>query len=237
MITIYTLAFNEDVFLQYMIDHYKNKFPNCKMVLYDNQSNDKTKEIAINNGCEVIYFDTNNEIDDQKFIQMKNNCWKSATTDWVLVCDVDELLNINAEELQKENDNGTTIIRAEGWNMVNMQDNYDFANIKHGTRVPQYDKAYLFKRSEISDINYSIGGHTYNPNGRIKLSDNAYKLYHYKCINPDYLVKRFKWTAQRLSELNKRNGWGTYWLNNSDENIKAGFYSGREAAKNNKIIE
>jgi len=236
MISIFTMAYNEDVFLQFMIDHYKTKFPQCSITLFDNQSTDRTKEIALKNGCNVIDFNTNNQIDDYKITNLKNNCWKKSNTDWVLVCDPDELLNIDEEQLKTEAAKGTTIIRSEGWNMVNMADNFDFANIKHGTRVSQYDKAYLFNKNQIKEINYSCGAHRHSAMGNIRYSENIYPLYHYKCINPDYLVQRFKWTATRLSDINKRAGMGTYWLESSEENIKAGFYNGREAAKNNKII-
>lgn len=235
MITVYTLAYNEEVFLQYMIDHYRKRFPGCHIIVNDNQSTDHTKEIALANNCEVVYFDTNNQIDDAKITNLKNNCWKQAKTDWVLVCDVDELLNINEEQLKTESAVGTTIIRSEGWNMVNMKDNYDFVNIKHGCRVSQYDKSYLFKKSEIININYSVGAHHANPQGRNQTSQNIYKLYHYKCINPDYLVERFKWTAARMSQLNIKNGWGIYWLNQTEESIRAGFNGGRTGAI--KIID
>ena len=56
MITVYTMAYNEEVFLQYMIDHYRSKFPNCHIVVYDNQSTDRTIEIALRNNCEVQNF-------------------------------------------------------------------------------------------------------------------------------------------------------------------------------------
>ena len=234
MITVYTLAYNEEVFLQYMIDHYRSRFPNCHIVVNDNESTDNTRAIALKNNCEVVWFDTNNEINEHKITNLKNNCWKTSKTDWVLVCDVDELLDINEQQLKEEESKGATIVRSEGWNMVNMEDNYDFDNIKHGTRVPQYDKSYLFNHKYIQEIHFCAGCHGASPQGTVKYSDNVYKLYHYKCINPDYLVKRFAWTAKRLSEMNKRCGMGTYWLN-TEENIRAGFNNGREGARQNKV--
>jgi len=236
MITVYTMAYNEEVFLQYMIDHYRSRFPNCHIVLYDNESTDKTAQIAQNSNCEVRIFKTNNCVDDILITDLKNSCWKDAKTDWVLICDIDELLNINEQELKSEADQGFTIIRSEGWNMVNLEDNYDFANIKHGTRVPQYDKSYLFNKSQIKHMNYSAGCHASGPIGNAKYSNNIYKLWHYKCINPDYLVERYRVTANRLSDRNKKLGMGTYWLNQTEESVRAGFNGGREGARPNKII-
>ncbi len=236
MITVHCIAFNEEVFLQYMIDHYRSKFPGCNIVIHDNESTDSTVDIAKNNNCKIVPFMTNNRHDDASMTVLKNNCWKSSITDWILVCDPDELLDINEEQLKKEESLGVTIIKSEGWNMVNMEDNYDFANIKYGTRVPQYDKSYLFNKKYISDINYSAGCHGCTPIGSVKRSDTAYKLYHYHCINPDYLVARYQWTAKRLSQANIQNGMGTYNIK-TEEEIRAAYEGGRSQARGNKVKE
>lgn len=210
MITIYTMAFNEEVFLQYMIDHYRERFPNCNIVLYDNESTDNTVNIAKLNNCKIINFSTNNEIDDDKIKKLKNNCWKSSNTDWVLICDLDELLDINQESLKKEEENGATIIRSEGWTMVNMEDNLDLKNIKHGYRSQSetaYDKCMLFNKKYINEINYLPGAHQCSPKGNVKYG-NIYKMYHYRFINPDIEVKKYFSTIERLSEDNKRCGMG-----------------------------
>lgn len=227
---LFVMAYNEELFLQYMIDHYRKNFPGCFITVYDNQSTDRTAEIARLNNCEVLEFNTNNQIDDFKTRELKNNCWKGANTDWVLVCDVDELLDINEEQLKKEELNGTTIIKSIGFNMVNMNDDYNFDNIKYGTRVPQYDKYYLFSKKNINEILYQCGGHSASPRGNIKLSETAYKLYHYKGIHPDYLIARFKWTAKRLSQNNIKHGMGLYWLNVPEEKIRADFECARQGA-------
>ena len=93
-ITIYTIAYNESILIKFMIEHYRSRFPNCHIIVYDNYSTDNTVEIASALGCEIRYFDTNNQIFDNKYLELKNNFWRDAQTDWVLVCDVDELLNI-----------------------------------------------------------------------------------------------------------------------------------------------
>jgi glycosyltransferase involved in cell wall biosynthesis len=195
-----------------MLNHYKSRFPECNFVLYDNYSTDKTNEIAKNNGCEIIMYDTNNQVDDQKLTHLKNNCWKNAKTDWVLVCDVDELLEINADNLKKEEEKNVTIINSIAYNMVNMEDNFDFANIKYGSRCPPYDKRLLFNKKFIQEINYCPGGHMCSPIGVAKYSDSEYTLYHHNGYNIEYLIFRHLETAKRLSALNKRNGWGFQYL-------------------------
>ena len=73
MITIYSLAYNEELLLQFMIDHYKERFPSCKIIIYDHMSTDKTVEIAKLNNCEVRTFDTGGKIDDNKYLEIKKN--------------------------------------------------------------------------------------------------------------------------------------------------------------------
>jgi glycosyltransferase involved in cell wall biosynthesis len=212
MITIYTITYNESVFLQFFIDHYRSRFPNCNIIVYDNESTDNTRDIALKNGCEVLDYKTNNQIDDDKLRNVKNNCWKSAKTDWVCVCDADECLNINEQELKEEEANGITMIKAEGWNMVNMEDNYDLANIKYGSRCSPYDKFIIFNKKHIKEINYCHGAHSCSPIGISKKSDKKYLLYHYKDINPDYVYNRHVLYTNRMSDINKKNGWGAHYL-------------------------
>lgn len=231
MITIHTMAFNEGILLQFMIDHYRSRFSGCNIVVYDNESTDNTAEIALKNNCEVYPHITHGLVDDLKLRELKNNCWKTARTDWVLVCDVDELLDINTAQLEQEQNIGTTIIRSEGYNMVNMEDNFDFTNIKYGSRCSPYDKSYLFNRKVVHEINYEAGGHRANPIGQIKHSDTVYKLYHYNCINIEYNVARHILTAQRIGDVNRRNGWGLQYLVSPEEKRAAMLYSRTYATK------
>lgn len=213
-----------------MIDHYRKRFPNCHIVVYDNESTDQTITIAKNNNCEIISYNTNNQISDSKYLEIKNNCWKSAKTDWVLVCDVDELLNITEDQLKEEDNSGITIIKSEAYNMINMYDNFDLVNIKHGSRCSPYDKSYLFKKSVISEIRYSPGCHSCSPLGIVRFGKQPYKLYHYKCINPDFHAARYKDYAGRLSAENIRNGWGSHY-SQDEQAIKNGYVIWRAGAE------
>lgn len=210
MITIFIMAYNEEKILQFMIDHYRSNFSDCNIILKDNESTDNTRQIAINNGCQVIDYKTGGKIDDFELIDLKNNCWKQATTDWVLVCDPDELLFINQEQLIDEELNGTTIIKSEGYDLINMSDNYDLQNIKYGSRDINFDKLCLFNKKSINDIHYQCGSHVSNPIGNIQYSKSSYKLCHFKFIHVDYLINKFRFTSERISENNKKHGMGSY---------------------------
>lgn len=227
MITIYTIAYNEEVMLPYFIKWYRERFPDCKIVIYDNYSTDNTEKIALENNCEIIKFDTGNEFRDDIHMQIKNNCWKDAKTDWVITCDTDELLNIDANDLKKEQSQGTTIIKTLGWNMVNLNNEIIFEEIKHGFIHIHQSKKILFNKSKVKEMNYDAGAHNIRPKGVILYSEKVYNLCHFKYLSENYLVERYKTLNSRLSQINKRNGWGTHY-NIAEENLRASFENSKK---------
>lgn len=222
MITIYTITYNEELLIQFMIDHYRSRFPNCHIVVHDNSSTDNTVEIAKQNNCEVITYNSNNSLNDRLHMEIKNNCWKSAKTDWVLMCDLDELLDINEKQLKTEAEMGNSKIKSEGWTMINMENNLNIAGIDHAVRESQYDKDLLFNKKLVKEINYGAGAHRTDSLGYIKYSQ-PYKLYHYKYLNLDVEIEKSLLTGKRLSEENRNNGWGLYTLRTREEIIE--FYT------------
>lgn len=214
--------------IQFMIDHYRERFPGCRIVVYDNMSTDNTVKIALAKGCEVISYDTNNQLQDSRYIKIKNNCWKDAKTDWVLVCDLDELLDINAKELKMEESSGTSIVKTKGYDMVTLDDNLDLAGIKYGERDTGEDKFCLFNKKFISEINYDIGCHSCNPAGTIRYSERVYKLYNYCYINYETTVERYKVYRARISPKDIRNGCFSY--SETPEEIRALYTEARNQA-------
>lgn len=230
-LTIYTLTFNESLLIQFMIDHYRSRFPNCHIVVYDNSSTDDTVEIAKRNHCEIRHYETHNTLNDLIHMQIKNTCWKDAKTDWVLVCDLDELLDINMHDLKEEDFSGKTIIKSECWHMINLENNYDVSSMKHGYRDADdqiYDKCLLFNKKYIKEINYEEGAHVCNPVGHVKLG-KTYKMYHYKYINVEREVAKCRLTAERMSEINKKNNWG-FQASHAEEKIRANFEAKRRTS-------
>jgi hypothetical protein len=217
MLTIYTITYNEELMIEFFINHYREKFPNCKIVIYDNYSTDNTVNIAKKYNCDIKYFDSNNQISETKYLEIKNNCWKESTTDWVIVCDCDELVNISQDKLKIEELKGSTIINFEGYDMINLSKDIDLYKIKNGVRNKMYDKRILFNKKNINEINYEAGCHTCNPIGDVLYSKEVYKLFHYKYLSEDYLISRYKLFSSRLSEENKKNKWGTHYIKQENE--------------------
>lgn len=199
MITVYTVTYNEELMIQFMIDHYRTRFPSCRIVIYDSISADNTVKIAYANSCEVRTFDHYGRFEESRHVNIKNNCWKDSLTDWVLMCDLDELLDINLEQLKMEEDLGTSMVRSEAYDMVDMEDKLDIAGIKYGARADPQDKSYLFNKKYIKEINYASGCHSCNPEGKIVHSKKAYKLYHYCFINYNVTVERYRVYRARMN--------------------------------------
>ena len=50
-----------------------------------------------------------------------------------------------------------------------------------------------FDRTKITDINFTLGAHTADPKGNVKLSEKEYFIYHYKHLGYEY----YKFTHMR----------------------------------------
>jgi len=211
-VTICTLTYNEEHMIEFFINHYRKMFPDCIIKIFDNYSTDKTVEIAKSFNCEVFYFMSEegvNALDDREFIKIKDNEWKTSTTDWVIACDSDELLQITQDELIEEEKNGVNIIRSEGWHMINNINNIiDLENMEYGWQDWIYSKKILFNKKYISEINYAHGCHTCKPVGvNIKESQNKYPLLHYKFLSKEYSLKRRDLHNERWSKWNTEVMW------------------------------
>jgi len=204
MITVYTIAYNEEFMLPFFIKWYRERFPDCRIVVYDNESIDNTVGIAYENNCEVVFYSTNDTLSDSKYLEIKNNCWKSANTDWVIVCDVDELLDITPEMLNTDQ----TLFKSKGYNMCNVDNTSNVLDIKYGIESSAYDKTICFNKKYIKEINYDPGCHSCKPKGDVIYTTKTPKLLHMKFINEDLLAEKYKSYKSRLSAENLKNNWG-----------------------------
>jgi hypothetical protein len=214
MVTVHLITYNEELMIEFFVKHYRKLFPNCIIKVYDNYSTDDTVKIAENLGCQINYYDSNNKLSDSKFLEIKNNCWKDSETDWVVVCDCDELISITEEELINESNNGVTLFKFDAYNMVNTEETLNLDEMTLGFRDSIWDKTLLFNKSKINEINYQPGCHICHPNGDVKYSTNIYKILHYKYLGVEYTVSRYKMFADRLSDENKRMGWSYHYAEN-----------------------
>jgi hypothetical protein len=215
----FIICWNEIETIHLTIKHYK-RFCD-KITIYDNHSDDGTAEKAKELGCDVVKFGIKGVLDDTEYLQVKNLCWKSSTADWVIVCDADEILDINLRTLHMAKNNGYTIFNTYGWNVFSNDMPVDsFYDITAGVFDKDFSKKVIFNPKEVKSINYVYGCHVSNPKGNLRYYPEKITLFHYRNIGGvDRLIKRHNQYRSRLSAKNKRMGLGCHYMYNDDRRI------------------
>lgn len=208
MIDIYLLCYNEVQILPFVVNHYRKNLPNSKIIIYDNYSTDGSDQVALDLGCEVRKFDTQNSFNDRIHMELKNNIWKEKSdNDWVFVADMDELIEITEDQLKEENDKGITILKTAGKTFVGPREGFNLEMLTYGIDDGGHSKKSCFKRTEIAEINYAPGAHTANPMGNIIYSEKEYRILHYKWISLQHVMDRHKMYSNRMSIENRQKNW------------------------------
>jgi hypothetical protein len=218
IIHYYSICWNEEKLLPYVLDYYA---PICeKIVIMDNESDDDSSAIIRSyKNAEVRTYSTNGEIRDDIYLEIKNNIWKESRgkADWVIVCDVDEILYhpnlITKLDVLKER--GINIIKPHGYDMY--AEDYpknSLLEIKTGIKDNRLlGKCIIFNPNSIEEINYKTGCHKCYPTGNLKFyKEDDIKLLHYKCLNLNFLLGRFELLKNRLSLYNIENKFGKHYL-------------------------
>lgn len=224
-IACYALAHNEELMLPHFIKHYKQFCD--KIVIYDNMSTDNTKQIALDNGCEVVQWESpDKKLNDQCYIDIKSNCFKKDRDhyDWVMTVDSDEFythkdgIDKFLSTLDGYKKTGVTLPKIQGFNMVgniSIHSIKSIFNIDEGVPSVSYSKRCLFNPKV--DITWSWGCHPehskkyINNSTIIESKDTEIILLHYKFINLDYVVQKHFYYKSRLSDFNKTYGLGIHY--------------------------
>jgi glycosyltransferase involved in cell wall biosynthesis len=216
-VSVLILCFNEEILLKHTIEHYRKNFTNIDFTIYDNCSTDSSVSIAKDLGCKVISFDTNGSLNEYTLTSLKNNSWKKCNADWVIVIDLDEFLCVTEDDLIKEQENGTTILRVTGYNIVSDSKLEDLSDINlHIQSMAIFHrpecKNVCFRPNFIKDMRYSHGCHSCSPIGKIKFSEKTYLLKHMDILGLPYKIKKNKMRFER-AKLMAQKGLATHYTN------------------------
>ena len=215
-VNIFILCYNEAVLLPHTINHYKKYLPSCKITIYDNESTDNSVNIAKKLGCDVISFSSNNVMNVHIQTQIKKDCWKNIKEGWVIVIDMDEWLCVSEKDLIREKENGTTIIKGMGMNMVGKSKKCDLTdiNLHNITKCyynPWLNKHVCFLPESIQEMNYDLGAHRVRPKGKIKYSKKHYIVKHMNCLGLDNYVDRIILRRDRSKTRREKFGVGKHY--------------------------
>ena len=209
-VALYLLCHNERVLLPQTIQHYRQQVPNIKITILDNESDDGSAEIATLLGCDVISWDSGGEVDDHRFVELKNTVWKNQAVGWVIVADMDEWLCVTEKELEREARAGVTILRTLAWQIVAESERADLSDInlhaltrgfQHHNAVRSRDKQVCFRRPDIEEMNYGLGAHTANPQGHLVFSANTYVLKHMERLGLPWMLNKYKTRFLRAQRM------------------------------------
>lgn len=179
-VEIFSIMKNEQSMLPFYLKHYQNKFSNCIINVYDNGSTDNSIQICKDAGCNIGIFPVYTE---ELLQDWKNNIWKNSDADWIIVCDVDELLDMSMNDLLSLEEN-VNVIKTQGYNMIDVtEDDLPIEELTYGSPSEGYSKLVMFKNKSINEINYSGGAHTANPLPNPVFSEKTFNLLHYKRQN------------------------------------------------------
>jgi hypothetical protein len=205
--------------LPYTIKFYKKRFPHATFTIFDNMSTDGSYEYALQEGCSVVRFDTNNQIDDFKYLDFKNNYWRNKGMDWVIVVDCDEWLDITEEQLKHEDSNGVNLIQTQGFNIVgDMPIDDSILDLKIGHTYDKESKLCCFKTSEVQ-VKYNVGAHpsdtSVSTSTKVIKSSKIYVLRHLHYGSLDYYIQKHLSSSSRNSNMAKK-GLANHYTNSVD---------------------
>jgi len=192
------------------------------VTVFDNFSDDGTRDICEKLGAEVKLFGRAGVLDDQAYIDIKNTCWKKSNADYVIVCDDDEILYHEYLKLAigQERIKGTTIFKTQGYSMhSDTMPVKSWLEVKTGRKDHNYSKLVIFDPSKITAIDYVYGCHEARPKGTVRYSDEVLPLLHYRSIGGvDRLIARHHQYQERkkLSAVNMRWGLGSHYDETDD---------------------
>lgn len=223
-INIFLLCYNEELLLPLTLKHYKSRFPSATIYLIDNESTDNSVQIAKDNGCIIRSYSSNNQQDEQQLIWIRTHVWKEFVKEgWIIMCDMDEWLDMDEYQLNEEDYNGTTIININGVNMVGESKTTDLSDIilseiNRGFYDDSFSKKICFKYPAVN-IEFWWGAHKCWTFGNVKYSNKKYLLKHYNYLGENYLIEKHRKRYVR-NEKSRSIGINKHYLNDT-EKIKA----------------
>lgn len=181
--------------------------------MYDNFSTDGSPSIGRKLGFDVRTFGFQGSLDDQQYINIKNECWKEQRgkgVDFVIVCDCDEFVVL--DELEYAVDTLCSAPVVKGFNMIsNNLPSKSIFEINKGAESESYSKQAIFNPDKIQEIAFVHGCHKNNMIGDISTFQTC-RLFHFRQIGGiNRQLNKHTAYRRRLSKFNLRHNMGHHY--------------------------
>lgn len=187
-VEIFVPVYNGMHILPMFLDHYQERFPKCRINIYNDNSTDKTGDYCKSRGCNVIDY-ISKEPKSDSITYIRNNCWKNSKAEWIIMVDQDELINISLADLDSIKNYDVIIVK--GYNMVatNSSNPKDFT---YGRFHSWYCKPLMFRKS-VGEMNYIGGAHVAFPPEGTRLNRYYFTMFHYpkRFYSKEEFIKEF----------------------------------------------
>ena len=213
MVELYTVCWNEEVRLPYFLRHYRDV---DVIHLYDNDSTDRTVELAAaDSRVRVHRLDTGGKYTEAAQMHVRNNAWRGSKADWVIVCDVDELLYYPDHRLL-DSVGSATILHPYGYDMISAAlpttSGQLYEEVNRGVYSSGFDKLVAFRPSAV-EPNYSPGCHHAQPRGDVRyFRSPQLLLLHFHYLSAEWTWARHQAVGRRMSQENISYRWGVQYL-------------------------
>lgn len=231
-IDIFTLCYNEIRIIPYVIDYWKRIARH--VYVYDNGSTDGSIEyLRRYDFITVIPYYSDGELNDLRYLDIKNNVWKMSDADFVIVCDMDECVyheNL-IDVLTYMKRHNQTISETCFINTISeIEQEHVDGKLYHeydGTRLninKIHDKCLIFDPHMITDIYYHPGCHVCQPQGHVSLYDrqerDPIKTIHIKDLSLSYKLDKIHTYQRRMSDVNKMNRFAYHYFNTDEQHTR-----------------
>lgn len=219
-IHVYTVMRNEERILPFYLRHYGAVAE--KIIVYDDQSDDRTREILSAHPKVELRDYPGNLLDDGLTAKLFSNAYREdRSPDWVMCVDADEF--VWSEDLighlAEAKAGGHLCIACNGWEMMSetfpFGDGQIYEEIQEGKRTTWWvnggRKGCVFQPA--IDIWFDAGRHVWSVNGNRNGSswfDSPVKLLHFRDLGHEYYLWRHQRNAGRLHPNNREHGWGAH---------------------------
>lgn len=233
-LVVVSLCYNESKiipYLYYYVREYATQF-----IVYDNKSVDNSVELLLGYDIPVTVFEynSNNEINDFKYLEIKNNAY-NFDSEFIIVQDMDEFLFSTdwSTLMNKIVMNGCECCFSKWYEMISRKDietypkNFSLHNnikyfVKPNESTPKIStyklgKPHLIFKPALERFEFTIGQHNLKGISNPLVENQDLYCFHMNMIGFEYYIQKQLRNKCRLSMLNLKEDYGIQYTRTEKE--------------------